>query len=339
MEKNIDVAEIKDKKLIVNNKIYEVSGFEFEKEISRGANGIVYLVYNTLLDQKFALKIWLRLKANRNRPKAEQGIEEAKKTIKAQEELFKWEDKIDSNPYFIKDKGELIKNTHKLVGRIFYAGKLDDFFYTIMEYIDGMTLKSFLEKQDSYDIPFGVKYHIAFQILEYNNLLLSKKYVHGDLHYENIMIEVSQDSHTYDIKIIDFGTSFYTTKEKSLKRNLRLVEETINHCITPFSLKSIRASSLPQGAKDYNLVIKWMFEQLNALRAAFYQLGAKYVGWPYYYELGTYQLNPPSNISLDSIKSEIKQYEEEKKIILNKKFLSISDNWSDFNGETAVRGD
>lgn len=70
---------ISEGNLVIDNEIVEIDFLVFEKEISRGANGIVFLANDSLLNRKVALKIWLNLNANDFRNKKKQGLYESKK--------------------------------------------------------------------------------------------------------------------------------------------------------------------------------------------------------------------------------------------------------------------
>ncbi len=74
---------IKGDNLVIDSKIWEKDGLIFIKEISRGANGIVYLAEDPFLGRKVVFKIWTKLKPNDLRDKFKQGKEEAKKTWEA----------------------------------------------------------------------------------------------------------------------------------------------------------------------------------------------------------------------------------------------------------------
>ena len=76
------------------------------------------------------------------------------------------------------------------------------------------------------------------------------------------------------------------------------------------------ASSKPVENKKLSY---WIKKQLYAIRAGFYELGQEYVGWPLYYSFGTYELTTKGfDMDLTSVKALIRQYEQEKKIILSK---------------------
>lgn len=279
--------------------------------------------------------------------------------------MVNWHDEKLDDPYFIADKSDILQVTDKIVGQIYYAGSYKQYFYTVMEFIKGITLKDFLKKDfislglisddklkvgnDKNIIPFGVKANIALKLVRYNHIFLSNNIIHGDLHWKNIMIVnfIRQRPygsvnfyHTYDIKIIDFGTSYFSGEEVGLKLTFDKLIETIDYCIYPFKLKNIKASEFPENCNDINKMRRWIEDQLFALRAGFFELGQEYVGWPLYRAFGTYELTTKGfGIETKYIKNMIKEQVEKKLIILTSEFLGESEDWDTFDGRTAVRRD
>lgn len=285
-----NMINIDNGNLIIDNSIVEINFLYFLEEISRGANGIVFLALDTILDRKVAFKIWTKLKLNDIRDKKVQGVLEAKKQLTAKNIASKWHDEKLDNPYFIPDKNDVISISNNIIGEIYYAGYYKDYFYTVMEFIDGITLKDFLTKKhnpvDKGEIPFGVKFYIALKLNRYHKIFISNNVVHGDLHWKNVMIlnYNTQTSpikmkpyHTYEIKVIDFGTSYFSGESVSITRSFDTLIETIDHCICPFKLRDIKSNDFPLDKNDYNKMSLWIERQLYALRAAFYELGQEYV--------------------------------------------------------------
>lgn len=52
------MIKIKDSQLIIDDRIWEKDSLFFLEEISRGANGIVFLAEDPFLERKVAFKIW-----------------------------------------------------------------------------------------------------------------------------------------------------------------------------------------------------------------------------------------------------------------------------------------
>lgn len=356
---------IKDGDLVIDNEVVKIDYLYFLKEISRGANGIVFLATDTVLDRKVAFKIWLKLRTKDIRNKKTQGLYEAKKLWSAKEVISGWHDEKLDNPYFISDESDILHISEQLVGQIYYAGYHKDYFYTVMEFINGITLEDFL--MESFDslglisddkmklgddrkiIPFGVKANIALKLIQYNEIFMKNNIVHGDLHWRNIMITnfLRQRpyaslafQHTYDIKIIDFGTSYFSGKEVSIERSFATLTETINHCIYPFKIEEIKACKDPENRNSVDDMTLWLQRQLYALRAAFFELDQEYVGWPLYRAFGTYELTRKGyDIETKYIKESIVKQVQDGKIELSEQFLGTSEDWDTFDGRTAIRRD
>lgn len=347
------MISIEDGKLIIDNTIVDINFLFFLKEISRGANGIVFLALDTILNRNVAFKIWLNLKPNDIRDKKVQGVLEAKKQLMAKDIVSKWHDDRMDNPYFIPDKSDIISISNDIIGEIYYAGYYKDYFYTVMEFIDGITLKDFLLNKgklvDNGEIPFGVKFHIALELNRYHKVFISNNIVHGDLHWKNVMIlnygvQTSpikrMPYHIYKIKVIDFGTSYFSGENVSVARSFDTLIETIDHCIYPFKLRNIKSNDFPLDKNDFNKVSLWIEQQLFALRAAFYELGQEYVGWPLYRAYGTYEITTKGfGIETKFIKEEINEQVKRGTIIISRDFLGETEEWDTFDGRTAIRGD
>lgn len=352
------MIKIKDSQLIIDDKIWEKDNLIFLEEISRGANGIVFLAEDPFLERKVAFKIWNKIRSSDIRDKYKQGLFESRKAWAAKKLTISWHDPKLDNQNFIPDDSDIL-SIRNIVGDIYYAGNAYGYFYTVMEYIEGFTLKSILEEEKndmpldlktmmgwpiSGMLPLGTKVNMALRLCEYNEAFFDNNIIHGDLHWKNIMIcnlcktsEYGGDLFTYDMKIIDFGTSYFSGEEVGAERNFKTLIETINRCIYPFRIEDIMASAKPVDTKRFTY---WIKKQLYAIRAGFYELGQEYVGWPLYYSFGTYELTTKGfDIDLDTVKALIRQYEQEKKIILSKKFLGSSRNWDSFDGRYAIRRD
>lgn len=146
--------------------------------------------------------------------------------------------------------------------------------------------------------------------------------------------------HTYNLKIIDFGTSYFSGEKVSLERSFATLIETINHCIYPFKLEEIKACKEPEDKSNITEVTLWLERQLFALRAAFFELGQEYVGWPLYRAFGTYQLTTKGfGIETKYIKESIVKQVHNGKIEMSKQFIGVSEDWDTFDGRTAKRKD
>lgn len=189
--------EIIDNCLIVDGE--KLEHYTIIDELGRGANGIVYLTLNNLLQRHEALKIWIKRNENDSRDKKQQGILEATK---------------------------LAANNPQYAVQIYHIGFLKDTVYATMEYIDGMTLQKYCElfNNESELIEIAYKY---LEIIEKTSV---KKTLHGDPHWNNVLIYIENKNRynpKLNIKLCDFGTSYFTSKEHSQDRHWKIVKDTI----------------------------------------------------------------------------------------------------------------
>lgn len=188
---------------IINDHL-TINGHKLEshtiiKKLGEGANGIVYLAKNKLLEREEALKIWIKQRKNDKRDKSTQAIFEAAKQA---------------------------SNNGKYAVQIFYIGELDNVIYALMEYVDGITLKEFCEQTDSAQtlVDFAYKY---LKIIE---SITTSKTIHGDPHWKNVLIyhdHINRFQTNIEMKLCDFGTSHFSSKEISKNRHWSIVKETV----------------------------------------------------------------------------------------------------------------
>lgn len=145
--------------------------------MGKGANATVFLSYNYLLNRYEALKIWT--------PRKNQKHVDIKRFL----------NEIQKNAVFHNDN----------IAQIYSASIVSNYYYILMEYCAGVTLKEYLRKTPNYCKRMNLLNTIASTMYEvYKNGLY-----HGDLHSKNIIV------HKEKIKIIDFGTSVFT-RDKSI---------------------------------------------------------------------------------------------------------------------------
>lgn len=175
-----------------------LEGYYVIRELGAGANGVVFLVQNELLDRKEALKIWTRLRSRDDRDKVQQGIAEARKANQAFGEF---------------------------VPAIFHAAVAHGNFYTTMEYVPGVTLKEYLQQpRDDEDLWWlGRLYINAISSSTREDLR------HGDAHWGNVM--VLEEPRGLSIRLLDFGTSIFTEHDASEERHWRIVRETFHRIL------------------------------------------------------------------------------------------------------------
>ncbi|MGB9929807.1 MAG: protein kinase domain-containing protein [Methanosarcina sp.] len=182
------------KELSINNNKIDIPNYMFLEEIGHGANGIVIKSLDKTLSRLVAVKFWL--------PRKE----------------FSYPDK----DRFLLEIRKLAKLKSLSIVQIYSADDIDDkYFYAVLELCNGVTLKQWLKGNKSFD----ERSIILKRIYQEIGKVHEQKIYHGDLHSNNVLI-----NDYLNIKILDFGTSFfarkYKTIEESRKREARLLLNT-----------------------------------------------------------------------------------------------------------------
>jgi serine/threonine protein kinase len=243
-----DKAYVRNGKIIIDDNVLELSGVTVEERLSEGANGTIFVGSDTLLNRKVAIKVWQRLRHKDSRDKIKQGLLEAQKAWNAQ------------------GKG---------VVQVYTAGLVGTHIYTVMEYINGVTLKQWLESEKR---PLELRMILAWHLISTLKNLESKDIYHGDLHSNNIIIyKIPREPHhgrgpeRYVFKIIDFGTSHFSNGKFSIRRHYRLIEETLDEILTPLKIELLYEHCRP---KQYNHgeFLEWLTSYLVLLSAGLISL-------------------------------------------------------------------
>lgn len=192
-----------DKKINFSN-----SGYKLNSEIGHGANGIVLKGEDSKLNRTVAIKFWLPYKE------------------KTKPDPYKFDNEIQKIAKLDSDK----------IVKIYSANVIEEsYFYAVYEFVQGESLKKWLEKEQDFILRCFVLEQIYYEMEEVHK----KGIYHGDLHEENILI-----TSEYNIKIIDFGTSFFArTKDDSHQRETELLLSTglsiLKHEVAQYNLLEI----------------------------------------------------------------------------------------------------
>ena len=113
--------------------------------------------------------------------------------------------------------------SHPNIVKVFDVSFGDNFQYIVMEYIDGITLKEYIERKQS--VPWKDALYFAVQILRALQHSHDKGIVHRDIKPQNIML--LRDG---TIKVTDFGIARFSRSEK-----MTITDKTIGsvHYISP----------------------------------------------------------------------------------------------------------
>lgn len=152
--------------------------YEIHELIGVGGMAMVYRAYDTLDDRTVAIKI-------------------LKDEFAASEEFTR---------RFKNESKAIAVLSHPNIVKVYDVSFGDMIQYIVMEYIDGITLKEYIETQEK--ISCNVALHFTVQILEALEHAHSKGIVHRDIKPQNIML--LQDG---TIKVTDFGIARFSNTE------------------------------------------------------------------------------------------------------------------------------
>lgn len=217
--------------------------FLLEKEIGRGANGIVFRAMRTALMQPCALKLWVSLRSNDSRDKVQQGIAEARKIAAAHPD---W------------------------VPTIYDADTIGDVFFTSMEYIPGLSLKQHLNAGAN----LRDRWMLARLYINAIEKTTTEASAHGDAHWGNVVVyddHVDPHEPKRRLKLIDFGTSLFTGQHASRARHWKVVDETFRRILAdfgelPYALKAQGAAFGEPANRPEHLKIPYYDDVLNQLK-------------------------------------------------------------------------
>jgi serine/threonine protein kinase len=162
-----------------------------DKEIGRGANGVVYRGHDFLLSRDVAIKVWVSKKGDK-RNKLQQGLAEAKK---------------------------IAALGHPNIATVFRAGiHLGRYPFMVMEYVPSTTLRERFAQGLDGNARAGIWSQIAKALFHAH----SAGVYHGDLHAGNVLV----DNGT--AKLVDFGTSLFVHSDNdAAKREASMLRSIV----------------------------------------------------------------------------------------------------------------
>lgn len=234
--------------VVVNDGTLTIKGtsitrFSLEREIGRGANGVVFAGRRVWLDQPCAVKLWLTLRTHDKRDKVRQGLAEARKMAAAHPE---W------------------------VAALYDADLVEGVFFTSMEFIDGETLKEYLKKP----LTKNRRWWLARLYINGIDKTTTTGTAHGDAHAGNVIVFdyiVDKFETAKRLKLIDFGTSIFASDGASTDRHWRVVEETFERIVNVFdnyapAKKQLESTFGALAAREEYLKIAHFDDLLDSLK-------------------------------------------------------------------------
>ncbi len=168
-------------------------------ELGQGAMGVVYKGKDSIIDRIVAIKT-IKL------GKALQGLDE-REILK----LFYQEVRIAGNL------------SHPNIATIFDAGESYDIHYFVMEFVDGISLKTII--QDKIQIPLISKVKMLIQVASALHYAHQRGVIHRDIKPANVMLVT--DEHTKgkenQAKIMDFGIAMLSSSKSAIHRSDRIL--------------------------------------------------------------------------------------------------------------------
>ena len=161
-------------------KIYKKIGpYQIDSFFSKGGMGILYLAHDPKEEKFVILKILP--------PK-----------------FFKNKNFQDN---FLKEAQIISKTDHPNIIKLYSHGKWEQGLYIAMEFVNGITLKQFIEKKSlSKKRVLEIILQVAYALLHLHSL----KIIHRDIKPENILI-----TENGNVKIVDFGIAKFLDEESS----------------------------------------------------------------------------------------------------------------------------
>ncbi|MEV4439371.1 serine/threonine-protein kinase [Streptomyces sp. NPDC049577] len=157
--------------------------FRVEEALDQGGMGSIWTATELMTGQRVAVKV-LRLDAYTL------GRLSPADRVRRRAELLK---------RFEREGAVLDELDHPGIPRLLHRGYLDEEPYLVMEYVDGINLREFLDRRRPF--PFGAAIAVAFQIAEALVHAHGHGVVHRDLKPDNIVVAHCDGT----VKLLDFG--------------------------------------------------------------------------------------------------------------------------------------
>jgi serine/threonine-protein kinase len=161
------------------NRKFQIPGYQMIQKLGKGSMGIVFKAKQISVDRVVAIKILL--------------------------------DPLAQNKEFIKrfEREAMIaaKLSHNNVVNAIDAGQIDGHYYFVMEYVEGPTIKDYLDKNKTFDEKEALR--ITLAIAEALKHAAQRGLIHRDIKPENVIL-----TRQGEVKLADLGLARLTDDEK-----------------------------------------------------------------------------------------------------------------------------
>jgi eukaryotic-like serine/threonine-protein kinase len=161
------------------NRKFQIPGYQMLQKLGKGSMGLVFKAKQLSVDRVVAIKILL--------------------------------DPLAQNKEFIKrfEREAMIaaKLSHNNVVNAIDAGQIDGHYYFVMEYVEGPTIKDYLDKNKTFEEKEALR--IVLAIAEALKHAFGRGLIHRDIKPENVILTKQGD-----VKLADLGLARLTDDEK-----------------------------------------------------------------------------------------------------------------------------
>jgi eukaryotic-like serine/threonine-protein kinase len=161
------------------NRKFQIPGYQMIQKLGKGSMGIVFKAKQISVDRVVAIKILL--------------------------------DPLAQNKEFIKrfEREAMIaaKLSHNNVVNAIDAGQIDGHYFFVMEYVEGPTIKDYLDKNKTFDEKEALR--ITLAIAEALKHAAQRGLIHRDIKPENVIL-----TRQGEVKLADLGLARLTDDEK-----------------------------------------------------------------------------------------------------------------------------
>jgi serine/threonine-protein kinase len=182
--KTLTLTQAQKTLLMSQMELPELGRYTIEKELGRGAMGVVYLAQDPKINRKVAIKTL----------DYSQFSSSELKTVKAR---------------FFREAEAAGRLSHSNIVTVFDMGEEEDFAYIAMDYVVGVPLSNYIKPSKL--LPVKEVYRIVKEVAEGLDYAHRQKIVHRDIKPGNIMY----NSRNKSVKITDFGIARITDSVKT----------------------------------------------------------------------------------------------------------------------------